>query len=185
MNVFIFHGTKSTPKDNWFNWLESELKKLNIPVVVPQFPTPEGQNEDNWIKTFEPYQKQVNDQTVFVGHSMGAVLALRLLEKRSSPILGCVLAAPFYDELHLGEEFDRLLRSFINHPFDWEKIKQNCSKFVIFDGDNDPYIPIKQPQFIAKKLGAELNVISGGKHMNAEAGYFKFPQVLEEIKKWL
>lgn len=185
MNVFIFHGTKSTPKNNWFPYLERELKSLGIDVVVPQFSTPDGQNETNWLKTFEPYQKQVNDQTVFIGHSMGATLALRLLEKRTTPILASILAAPFYDELHLGEEFDRLLRSFINHPFDWDKIKNNCARFVIFDGDNDPYVPLKQPQFIAQKLGAKLNIIPGGKHLNGEAGWFEFPQVLAEIKKWL
>lgn len=102
MNVFIFHGTKSTPKNNWFPYLERELKSLGIDVVVPQFSTPDGQNETNWLKTFEPYQKQVNDQTVFIGHSMGATLALRLLEKRTTPILASILAAPSMAEIVLN-----------------------------------------------------------------------------------
>ncbi|MBU2051581.1 alpha/beta hydrolase [Patescibacteria group bacterium] len=183
MNVFIFHGTMGSPEGNWFPWLERELKKLGIEVFVPRFPTPKGQTLDNWLKTFEPYQKLVNDQTVFVGHSMGSVLALRILEKRTTPILGSILVAPFYQELHLGEEFDKLLRSFINHPFNWEKIKGSCHQFVIFDGDDDPYIPISQPQYIAEKLGAKLIIIPGGKHLNGEQGFFEFPQALEAIKK--
>ena len=164
---------------------ERELKKLGIEVFVPRFPTPEGQSLKSWLKTFEPYQQYVNKDSIFVGHSMGAVLAMRLLESRTSPILASILAAPFYGELHLGEDFDKLLRSFINHPFDWNRIKQNCKKFVIFDGDNDPYVPLSQPRFITDQLGGELNIVPGGKHLNGEAGYRELPEVLAEIKKWL
>ncbi|PIP87733.1 hypothetical protein COW80_04195 [Candidatus Beckwithbacteria bacterium CG22_combo_CG10-13_8_21_14_all_01_47_9] len=185
MNAFIFHGTMGSPEGNWFPWLERELKKLGIEVFVPRFPTPEGQSLKSWLKTFEPYQQYVNKDSIFVGHSMGAVLAMRLLESRTSPILASILAAPFYGELHLGEDFDKLLRSFINHPFDWNRIKQNCKKFVIFDGDNDPYVPLSQPRFITDQLGGELNIVPGGKHLNGEAGYRELPEVLAEIKKWL
>ena len=185
MNVFIFHGTNGSPAANWFPWLRKELETLGIEVFLPALPTPEGQNETNWLKTFEPYQKLVNEQTIFVGHSMGAVLAMRLLENRNKPILAAVLAAPFHEELHLGEDFDRLLISFIDHHFDWKKIKNNCTKFVVFEGDDDPYVPLKQPKFIAEKLAAKLVVIPRGGHLSEETGYRQFPAILEEIKRLL
>lgn len=185
MNVFIFHGTMGSPEGNWFPWLERELRVLGIEVFVPRFLTPEGQSLDNWLKIFEPYQDKVNSETVFVGHSMGPGFFLRLLEKRNSSIKAAILVAPFYKQVGV-EPFISLNKSFIDHNFDWLKIQENCGKFVIYCGDDDPYVPIEQPKFIAKKLGGKLKIIKGGKHLNADTpGYTKFPKVLEEIKKWL
>lgn len=153
-------------------------------MYVPRFLTPEGQNLDNWLKTFEPYQDKVNSKTVFVGHSMGPGFILRLLEKRNESIKAAILVAPFYTYLnHLPEPFPTVIKTFIDHEFDWEKIKKNCPKFTIFAGNNDPYIPFEQTKFIEEKLSANLKIIKNGKHLNEEAGYTKFPEVLEEIKK--
>lgn len=181
MNVFILHGTMGSPEGNWFPWLERELRGLGIEVFVPKFPTPEGQSLDNWLKTFEPYQKYVNKESVFVGHSMGPGFILRLLERRKTPIKAAILTAPFDDFIGV-EPFDTLNKTFIDHPFDWKKIKQNCPKFVVFAGDDDPYIPIKQTKRIAKNLEVRINWIKGGKHLNADtAGMTQFPEVLAAI----
>lgn len=181
MNVFIFHGTMSNPNSNWFPWLERELKVLGVEVFVPKFPTPEGQSLESWLKAFKPYQDKVDSETIFVGHSMGPGFFLRLLEQRTSPIKAAILVAPFYTYLDLPEPFPKLIETFIDHPFDWEKIKQNCPKFTVFCGTGDPYVPIEQSKFIAKKLGVELKIIKEGKHLNSEAGYLQFPEVLTAI----
>ncbi|MBU1500387.1 alpha/beta hydrolase [Patescibacteria group bacterium] len=167
------------PGGNWFPWLKQQLIDQGIEVFVPKFPTPEGQSLENWIKTFEPYQKYVNQDSVFVGHSMGPGFFLRLLEKRTSSIKAAILVAPF--DGFIGEEpYDALNKTFIDHPFDWKKIKKNCRKFVVFAGDDDPYVPIKFPQRIADSLGVELLIIKDGKHLGETLK--EFPAVLEEIK---
>ncbi len=180
MNVFIFHGTMGSPQGNWFPWLERELKVLGIEVFVPKFPTPEGQSLENWLKAFEPYLDKVNSETVFIGHSMGPGFFLRLLERRTSSIKAAILASPF-DGFIGVEPYDTLNKTFIDHPFDWEKIKKNCGKFSVFAGDDDPYVAIKFPQRIAGNLGVELKIIPGGKHLGETLK--EFPVVLEEIKK--
>lgn len=182
MNVFIFHGTGGNPQENWFPWLERELKKLGIEVFVPRFPTPEGQSLENWIKAFEPYQKFVNETSVFVGHSIGPAMILRLLELRNKPIGGGILVSAF-DGIIGIEYFDNLNKTFVVPSFNWEKIKRNCRKFVMLSGDNDPYVPLKFPRRIAKKLGVLLQLVKKGGHLNATAGFTKFPEVLAEIKK--
>jgi len=147
---------------------------------VPQFPTPEGQSLENWLKTFEPYQDKVNSETIFVGHSIGPEMMLRLLERRTTSIKAAILAAPFDD--FIGEEpYDTLNKTFIDHPFDYEKIKQNCLKFTVFAGDDDPYVPNKLSQNVANGLGVELKLIKKGKHLGEN--FKEFPEVLEEIKK--
>lgn len=124
----------------------------------------------------------MNQDSIFVGHSMGPGFILRLLEQRISPIKAGILVSPF-DGFIGKEPYDTLNKTFIDHPFDWKKIKKNCPKFTVFASDNDPYIPFKQTERIVKNLGTELKLIKGGKHLNAEAGYLQFSEVLEEIKK--
>lgn len=179
MNVFIFHDTMGSPESNWFPWLKKELENLGIEVFVPKFLTPEGQSLENWLKAFEPYLDKVNSETVFVGHSMGPGFFLRLLERRTSQIKAAILAAPFDD--FIGEEpYDTLNKTFIDHPFDWEKIKQNCGNFTVFAGNDDPYVATKFSQNVADGLGIELKIIKGGKHLGENLK--EFPEVLEEIK---
>ena len=173
MKVFIFHGTKGSPKVNWFPWLKKRLEKKGIEVYVPKFPTPKSQSLNSWLKVFEKYQDKVDEETVFVGHSMGPGFMLRLLEKRKSSILGAVLVAPF-DDFIGTEPFDSLNKTFIDHSFDWKKIKKNCQKFVVLSGDNDPYVPLKFPKRMAKSLGIKLGLIKGGGHLNEEAGFLSF-----------
>ena len=55
-NVFIFHGTGGYPEENWFPWLKRELESLDCKAIVPQFPTPQNQTLENWLKVFEQYK---------------------------------------------------------------------------------------------------------------------------------
>lgn len=182
MNVFIFHGTMGSPEGNWFPWLERELKGLDIEVFVPRFPTPKGQSLENWLKVLEPYKNKINNETILVGHSMGPAFIFRILEQWKVKIKAAILAAPFDDFLGLPD-FDKLIKTFVNKPYDWGKIKQNCQEFIIFAGENDPYIPRKQTLRIAKNLGVKINWIKGGKHLNKDtANMIQFPEVLEAVK---
>jgi predicted alpha/beta hydrolase family esterase len=79
--AFIFHGTKGSPEENWFPWLKAELEKLNYNVFVPRFPTPENQSIENWLAVFKKYEKYVNQDTIFIAHSVGCPFALDILEK--------------------------------------------------------------------------------------------------------
>jgi hypothetical protein len=182
MNVFIFHGTGGNPQENWIPWMKRELEKIGLTVIVPQFPTPEDQNVDNWIKAFEPYQKDVDKETIFVGHSVGAAMILRLLERGAKSIKAAILVSAF-NGLIGNEYFDNLNKTFVASTFDWGKIRANCRKFVMLFGDNDPYVPIKYPQDVAQHLGVEVIWIKNGGHLNESAGFKEFPLLLEEIKK--
>ena len=80
INVIIIHGAYGHPEENWFGWLKNELQALGIACSVPQLPTPENQNIEQWMLAFNKACKRIiNFQTVFIGHSLGAVFALPLL----------------------------------------------------------------------------------------------------------
>lgn len=180
-NVFIFHGTGGSPEENWFPWMKQELEKSGCKVFIPKFPTPEGQNLISWIEVFENYKKYLNKNTIFIGHSIGCAFILDILEKIDTKISACYLVAGFLGLL--GIEVDKYNKTISDKDFNWEKIKNNCDKFVIFHSENDPYVPVEKTEELKEKLGGELIMIENAGHFNAKAGYLKFEKLKDKILK--
>src|SRR3989344_7489558 len=83
MNIFIFHGTEGYPEENWFPWLKSKAEARGVEVFVPQFPSPPGESAKiaEWFDVLRNYESRIGEDTIFVGHSLGGVFTLRILEK--------------------------------------------------------------------------------------------------------
>lgn len=175
--IFIFYGVRGTPKENWFPWLKKELKGSRYQVIIPALPTPQKQTLKDWLKAFEPYEKHLTPETIFIGHSLGVLFTLNLIEKY--PIKAAYLVAGF-GKLP-GNKFDEGMKSFAR-KFDWKKIRQNCKKFYVFDGDNDPYVKLAVSKDLAKKTQTNLILVPNGGHLNQSAGFEKFPLLLEKIQ---
>ncbi len=179
-NAFIIHSAEGTPQENWIPWLKSELENLSYKVIAPQFPTPEGQSLENWLKVFREYENEFNSETIIVAHSIGVAFALRILEHIKVKIGATFLIAGFIRGA--GDEYDQMNKTFYNEPFDWEKIKSNGGGFFCFASDNDPNVPIDQTEEVATGVGSEIILVKGAGHFNAQAGYTQFSQLLEKIK---
>ncbi len=157
---------------------EKKAWKKGHKVYAPFFPTPLGQTLDNWMNEFEPYWQYVNEETAFVGRSIGPAFILRLLEKSRVNVKAAFLVAGFCSDLGV-HEFRPLIRTFIGKPFKWGKIKANCEKFFVYNADNDRFVPLKNGRELAKRLGTRIILVKGADHF----GLRKFPQLLNGIKK--
>ncbi len=184
MKVIIIHGAYGSPEENWIPWLKNELEELGYQVVVPQFPTPEGQELNRWLEILNKSIPEWNEDIIFIGHSLGPVLILKKIEELEKPIKAAFLVSGFIGELGL-KEFDPINASFFEKGFNWSRIWQNCQKFFVYNSDNDPYVPLAKGEEIAKNLGVKLNIIHNAGHINAAAGYTQFPKLLEDIKTLL
>ncbi|MDO8627949.1 MAG: alpha/beta hydrolase [Candidatus Diapherotrites archaeon] len=180
--VFLFHGSFGSPEENWFPWLKNELQNSSFEVFAPEFPTPKGQSLDSWKKVFQKFEKEIDEESIFVCHSLGGAFALHLLEKLNLQISACFFVASFV-ELLGDKKFDEVNKSFVLHEFDWAKIRKNCAHFEVLYSDNDPYVSLSCAEKIAKELGVKVQVVKGAGHFNSEAGYEKFPMLLEKIRK--
>ncbi|UCD03689.1 MAG: serine hydrolase family protein [Candidatus Woesearchaeota archaeon] len=180
--VFIIHGAYGNPGENWFPWLKEKLEKLGCNVYVPKFPTPEGQTLENWMKVFKDYKKYLNEDTIVVGHSLGPVFLLRVIEKLDKPIKAAFFVASVARQLGIPR-FDKINKTFLDKGFDWDKIKQNCKRFYVYNSDNDPYVPLVLGKELAEKLDADLIVIKGAGHFNEKTGYTEFHELLEKLEK--
>ena len=157
---------------------------MGCKVFVPKFPTPENQSLENWLKVFEKYKQYLDENSIIVGHSLGPAFILNFLEKLDKPIKAAFFVSGFVGLLG-NHEFDNINKTFVDKKFDWQKIKQNCKKFYVFHSDNDPYVPLKKAEELAKNLDANLILVKNAGHFNEKAGYTKFELLLENIKKEL
>jgi predicted alpha/beta hydrolase family esterase len=173
----IVHGTKGSPEGNWFPWLRTTLCERGAQVIVPRMPTPEGQTLVKWLSSFQDQVGELNADACVIGHSIGAVFLLRYLERCRQPIGAAVFVAGLVSSIGIPE-YDHLNATFVQGAYDWQTIKRNAGCAVCVMGDDDPYVPLEQPTYIAQSLGVEATVISGGKHLNAESGYHTFPELL-------
>lgn len=184
MRVVIVHGAYGSPEENWIPWLKQELEKLECRVIVPRFPTPEGQELNAWLEILDQAVPGWNKGIILVGHSLGPALILKKIEELKRPIRAAFLVAGAVGPIGI-EEFDSINVSFFEKGFVWAEIKQNCQNFFVYNSDNDPYVPLSHGKGLAQSLGVELKVIPQGGHLNEAAGYTQFPRLLEDIKKLL
>lgn len=181
MNFFIIHGIYGNPEENWFPWLKKELEKKKHEVIVPKFPTPIGQTLESWLKVMKQYEDKIGPDTVLIGHSLGAAFILNYLEQIDKEIRASILVAGYHENIE--NPFKKLNKTFVGRKFAWNRIAENCEEFIVMGSDNDEYIPESITRRLAFNLDAELHIIAKGGHLNADAGYKKFPFLLEIIEK--
>lgn len=179
-NAVILHGTNAKSSDHWFPWLKDELEKDGYNVWVPDLP----QANKPSIKRYNEYilakDFDFNEETILIGHSSGAVAILGLLQQLPDYVVidKAILVGAFINDLgwdSLNELFDPAL--------DFEKIKPHAKQITLLHSDNDPYIPLDQPEELSKKLDADLIVLTGQKHFSTsdDLKFNELPYLLELI----
>lgn len=178
-NAIIIHGTEGYPEENWFPWLKKELEQKGYVVSVPQFPSPPvvPANISEWFEVLNNYE--INEDTIIIGHSLGGVFTLRILEKLDFSIKAALLVGTPVG-INPIKYYDRDV-AFSGFEFNWEKIKNNAKQFIVFHSDNDPYVALENGKELSEKLGITLHFVPNSGHFNAQAGYTEFPALLQEI----
>lgn len=180
--AIILHGTLGSPDGNWFQWLKEELEKRGMNVWLPQLPHAEQPSLQEWqqfIKEQCPFP--VGQDTLVVGHSSGAILALMLAQNTTEKIGAIVGISVFHDNSLQWEPNDKLF----DVHFDWPAIRHGVNKLVFIHSDNDPYVPLDQAQFVSTSTDAKMVIIHGQGHFNLERSdeYRQFPKLLEILEE--
>jgi len=180
--AFIFHGTEGHPEENWFPWTKKQLEQRGYEVFVPQFPSPPviPAKIADWFDVLKSYEEKITEDTILIGHSLGGIFTLRLLEKLSHPVrAACFVGTPIGIQPIANYERDS---SFSGFDFDWTTIKQKVKEFIVFHSDTDPYVALENGKELAKHLGVELSFVPNAGHFNAKAGFLKLDELLEKLK---
>jgi predicted alpha/beta hydrolase family esterase len=173
--IFLPGNGGGTPKDNWFPYLNKELSKLGMKVIAKDFPDTTLARAKYWL----PFIKALgaDEQTILIGHSTGAIAAMRYAEKNK--ILGSVLVGGYYTDLNVKEEKES---GYFDTPWDWEAIRTNQKWIIQFNSVDDPWIPITEARFLNKKLKTEYFEFTDAGHFGGDYEKKSFPELLEALK---
>lgn len=185
-NVLILHGAGNNSQGNWFPWLKKELEERDFKVWVPDLPNADKPVLKDWLKVvYSNKDWGFNQDSVLIGHSSGATLILRILEKLpvKIKIRKAILVAGPLDKGSIPEIW-KLKEDVTKDPFNWEKIKNSASEFILIYSDNDQYdCGERHGRILHSKIGGRLIIKKGQGHFNLEKGlkYKEFPELLKYI----
>ena len=199
MKFVLFHGAFGGPEGNWFPELKEKLESFGQEIIAPQFPVddwdevtkkgysvpPQNQNLKNWLSTFEQLvlpQLKKGDELCFIGHSLGPLFILHVVEKFNLKLDSAIFVSPFLRKLNESWQIDHVNSSFYKVDFDFEKLKKYISQSWVFYTDNDPYVKKEYALEFADKLNTNRIFIKRAGHFNEESGYTKFNELTQHIK---
>lgn len=180
--VFIIHGYTDRPGKNWFPWLQRELEQLGAEVTVPAMPNTLAPWYHKWLNHLQQVVGEVDEDTYFVGHSLGCPTILRFLENlpEGKKAGGAVLVAGFAESIHLTQ-----LNSFTSDQWNDDKIKRSVGEIVLINSDNDQHVPLAIGERMRDRFDAKLVVLHDAGHINEKAGYSEVPLVRDKLLELL
>ena len=173
-NYFIIHGTYGHNKENWFGWLEQTLKSKGFEVYNFNYPTPDGQNFENWSEVLNKVRDKITEDSVFICHSIGCVFLAKYCIINKIKIGKCIFVSGCNNYYFL-EDFDK-----INKYMYTDKIQEFiplCNERICIYSKDDPYIKLPVLQDFAKSIKAKEVVYNNAGHFNEKAGYTKFEDI--------
>ncbi len=171
----LIHGNGGgNSNDAWLPYVEKELVAAGFEVINRSFPDPGPARAKYWLPFIE--ELGADENTIIIGHSSGAVAAMRYAQDHQ--IYGSVLVGACYTDL--GEPSEKI-SGYYDTPWDWESIKANQRWILQYASPDDPFIPISEPRFIQKKLSAKYFELTKRGHFQDNT----FPELPQAVIKQL
>lgn len=184
--VFIVHGWDGNPEEGWFPWLKKELEAKGFAVHVPQLPKADNPRMFDWVPALAATVGQPDDETYFVGHSMGCQTIVRYLETLPTGIVvgGAVFVAGFMKRLAGLENTDEArdtARHWLQAPIDYKKVSLHLRRSVAIFSDDDPWVPLDNQDEFRDHLHSDIVIEHNQGHFNRAAGISQVPAALQAI----
>ena len=188
--VIIIHGWEGGTHEPQLVWLKERLIKKGYDVVFEDLPNTDEPKIGSWITAISKIAGDVDENTIFVGHSIGTQATLRYMAtlQKDVKVGPVILLAPWLalSQKTLEEEGPETLeiaKPWMETPIDWVTIRRKSDKFVCIFSDNDQYVPLSNAETFKKELGAEIIIVHNRFHFDPGSGVTDLPEVLDVIQK--
>ncbi|MCK5449633.1 serine hydrolase family protein [Candidatus Pacearchaeota archaeon] len=184
--LILIHGWGGSPiSESWFDLLRKECEDKNIDFIAPEMPNTDSPRVDEWISKLREVAINLDEETYFVGHSMGCQTIIRYLSEIDSEIkVGRIVFVAPWTKLNEksieeeGEESEKIVKSWEEVPIDFGKAKSHLMRVLAIFSDNDPYVLLSETKVFGDKLGAEIII----KH---DEGHFNETKEINEIMEFI
>lgn len=188
--VIIVHGWDGTPDSCWYPWLKQALEQQEFTVDVPAMPDTEHPKITEWVNHLNEVVGTPNENTYFIGHSIGCQTILRYLQTLpENTIVGGVLFVAGW--VHLtpesfpDTESEHIATPWMNTSLDWEKIRKHTTNITAIFSDNDPFVPLTDAEIFKENLNANIIKEQGKGHYSDDTfdDATEFPSILNAFLK--
>lgn len=89
--IFLVHCWDGSSKDGWYPWIARELQKYDVEVERFDMPHTNKPTITEWVSTLSNKVETLNEDTYFLGHSIGCQTIMRFLENKELTKIGGIL----------------------------------------------------------------------------------------------
>lgn len=140
-------------------------------------PDPSFPRIDSWTGELKKLATNLDENTYFVGHSIGCQTILRFLESSNVKVGGVVLVAPWMTLTSQAidkPESSEIAKPWLNTPLDFNKVKNKAKKFITIFSDNDPYVPlVENRKIFEEKFNAQIIIEHQKGHLSGDDGVYE------------
>lgn len=180
--VFIVHGYGSDSSYAWLANLKKELEKQGFKVVFPDLPSPFEPKLEEWLESLHKQIGKIDEDTFFVGYSLGSVTILRYLEGFKGQKVGGVLLVGGFDK---PLSILSVLDPFVKEPLDYKALNAMIKQRIVISAKDDKIVPTHLSQDLAQNLKAEFIQLESGGHFMEEDGFKEFPKAYEVLMQMM
>ena len=174
--AILIHGNGGcTAGDIWLPWLEHELTALGLEVINQTFPDNTKARARYWLPHIESLG--TDERTILIGHSSGAVAAMRYAEQHQ--LLGSILVGVCHTDL--GDSFEAA-SGYYETGWQWQRIRDNQQWIAAYSSTDDPHIPIAEPRFVASQLKCSYFEFTDRGHFVDSR---QFPEIVDHVRRKL
>jgi predicted alpha/beta hydrolase family esterase len=174
--VILIHGNGgSTAGEAWYPWVARECGALGLTVINETFPDNVKARARIWLPHLE--ELGADENTILIGHSSGAVAAMRYAETHR--LLGSILVGVCHTDLGDAGEAES---GYYGAPWHWERIRENQRWIAIYQSTDDPLIPVAEARFVASRLKCSYFEFGDRGHFSESR---ELPEALQHLKRKL
>jgi len=181
-NFVLLHGYKGSAKRNFIPWLKVELEKRGYVVDAPELPNTNNPKEKEQVD-YVLSNTSINENTIIVGHSLGAIVGMKVLERLNRKIKGLVTVGAATLESFGGQKRP-WWKDFSSDANFGKIIKMADFRIILSDLEEDNReFRISYQEKLAEKLSGRLiEAVGESKHFCAKVEPAIYNALLPRIK---
>jgi len=171
-HFLIQPGWQNSGPHHWQTLWQAQLGKAATRVPQEDWLVPE---RFAWVKTLKQTISRTPAPVVILAHSIGCMATIFAMQE--APVAAVVLVAP--------ADAERSDAPGVLHTFTPIPMEPLATPALLVASDSDPYCTLERGQAFAGAWKADLEIVNGGGHINADAGFGPWPDGWATVGAWL
>jgi hypothetical protein len=171
-HFLIQPGWQNSGPHHWQTLWQAQLGNAATRVPQQNWVVPE---RVAWVKTLEETIGRTPAPVVVLAHSIGCMATIFAMQ--AAPVAAVVLVAPADAERSNAPGALHTFRPIPMEPF--------ATPALLVASDSDPYCTLERAEAFAQAWKADLEIVHGGGHINADAGFGPWPDGWGMVGAWL